>query len=261
MKKGFTICTVLLLMAFCSIAQATTWEAYVIRNATSGGGSPTIEPYSRDSAWMYFGIDEGGQKAGWGTNDMNGLTIGDIEAVSISLYETLTLSGYGPYLNIWVTDGYGNYAVLANEPSHTWEYTANGETTTDMTWDGSLSSATVWVYEVSGSFVLPDGTTISSNLGAGSNSGLTFADFANYIIATPTSNQGGSGAPDDLNATTYTAYGVNWIFGDTQDNYVDGYIVQNPTLVSSSSAVPEPSTIVLFSISLLGFAGISRKNK
>ena len=72
-----------------------------------------------------------GQKAGWGTDYMNGLTIGDIASVSIT--RDASVIGTGPYMNIWIADGNGGYAVLANEPSHPWEYTPG--TAYDTIWD------------------------------------------------------------------------------------------------------------------------------
>jgi hypothetical protein len=220
-------------------ADVAGWEDFVIRNSDAGGIAPTITDitYSGTPAKEFL-ITAGGMKAAWGTNLANGYTIGDIAALSIDRLDDYTRyvntagAYYAPYLNFWITDGNGNYATIANEPS-------NGEWLGTSEWDMTgdiLSSKTVKVYEYTSTSWLPGGTT----------AGLTFADFADYIIGTPTSHQGGTGAADDLNAATYTAYGVNWIFGDTLSNYVGGstgYIVANPTIV-----VPEPATMLLLGI-------------
>ena len=257
MKKITTILGVVLILSSMASADLS-WDTFVIRNANdSPYNSPTItENPTEYPGWTLFGITEGGQKAGWATNYMNGMTIGEIASLSITRHETV--DGYGPYFNIWITDGLGGYAVLANEPSHVAEYTAYGETAYDMTWDGALKNATSWVYEVSGTqgFKLPDDTTTYSSLGAGTLDPFHFEDFAGYTIATPSSHWGGTGAPDDLDAATYTAYGFNWVFGDTQDNYVEGlipggFLVKDPTLV----AVPVPGAILL-GILGLGAVGI-----
>ena len=240
------IMLVALFMTVTGLALAdATWESYIIR----GDAEITENVTAPDSTtgWTLFDVSTGGEKAGWGTNYANGYTIGDIQSLSITRYVPETGdTNYAPYFNIWVVDSAGNYAVLANEPSHTSEYTSNGETAFDMTWDGSLSSATVWVYEVDGSagFILPNGTTTNTNLGAGTANPFTAGDFADYTIMIPTSVWGGSGAPDDLNASTYTTYGFNWIFGDTQSNYVGGHLTQDPTIV----LVPEPATMALVAL-------------
>ncbi|MCK5000285.1 MAG: PEP-CTERM sorting domain-containing protein [Anaerohalosphaera sp.] len=239
MKKLIIICTVIMVTAAITGTATAGWETFVIRNSSTGSIAPTItEGVNGDTVTngTLFQIALGGQKAGWGTNDMNGMTVGDIESLSITRDSTVT--GYGPYFNIWITDGNGNYAVIANEPSNTGEWGSG--TPYDTTWD-ILKDATAKVYETDGQpFVLPAGPT------------YTFADFADYTIVTPTSHWGGTGAPDDLNAASYTAYGFNWVFGDTQSNYLGGHLVANPTLV------PEPATMGLLS---LGALVLRRKRK
>jgi hypothetical protein len=217
-----------MILAMSGATQAT-WETFVIRGANSGGTQPIItENPVGYSGWTAFGVTDtsGGQKAGWGTNSMNGMTVGDIQSLSITRHSTA--SGYAPYFNIWITDGNGEYAVLANEPSNTGEWGSG--TAYDTTWD-ILKDATAKVYETSAA---GDAIFVGSK----------FSDFANYTILAPTSAPSGSGtgAPDDLNASTYTAYGFNWVFGDTQSNYVGGHLAQNPTLV------PEPATMALLAL-------------
>jgi len=259
MKKLVTTCAVatMLLAVGQAGATAAAWESFVIR----GDASVTDNQTAPDSTtgWTVFDVGSSGEKAGWATNSMNGKTIGDIQSLSITRY--VPASGdttYAPYFNIWVTDGLGGYAVLANEPSHTTEYTDFGETAHDMTWDGALKSATTWVYEVDGTqgFKLPDGTTTYSNLGAGTPDPFCFDDFAGYSIATSSTEWGGTGAPDDLDASTYTAYGFNWVFGDTQSNYTGGHLAKNPTLT------PEPGTLTLLGIfGLFGMIGMRRRGR
>jgi hypothetical protein len=168
---------------------------------------------------------------------MNGKTIGDIQSLSIT--RDSSIAGWGPYMNFWVTDGLGGYAVLGNEPSDLGEWSPG--TAYNTTWD-TLKNATAKVYETGSGFVTPAGKTV-----------FTFGDFAGYTIATAPSHWGGPGAPDDLNASTYTAYGVNWVFGDTQSNYIGGYLVSNPTVV------PEPATMSL--LALGGIATLIRRRR
>lgn len=226
------------------------WHAFVSRNATSDGTPPSITDHP--DGGKVFGITKGGQKAAWATSLLDGTRIGDIQTLSIVRDPSVT--GYGPYMNFWVTDGLGGYAVLANEPSHTSEWLPG--TPYNTTWD-ILQNATAWVYEVSGSvgFKLPNGNTTYTNLPAGTPNPFTFGNFANYLISPPTTHWGGSGAPDDLNASTYTAYGFNWVFGDTQSNYIGGYLASEP------SAVPEPGTAVLLLAGAMGFWFYKRRRR
>lgn len=225
MKKMVLVMAVIgLIIVGATNTFAVGWNTFVIRNANTSGNSPSIWS---DGGYTYFGVIEAGQKAGWGTDDINGSTIGDIQ--SISIYRAST-SGWGPYMNFWIMDGNGNFAVLANEPSNTGEW--NPGTAYNTTWD-VLKDATAKLYEYNTAFTKPAGAS------------WTFEDFAGYTIATPKSHQGGNGAPDDLNAGSYTAYGVNWVFGDSQNNYVGTYKVSNPRV-----SVPEPSSIITLIIGL-----------
>jgi hypothetical protein len=220
MKKLIIICAVVLMVSsMVSAADVPGWNAFVIRNSNVGNIAPTI---SDPVGGKLFQIVLAGQKAGWGTNNMNGKTIGDVQLISIIRDPNVT--GWGPYMNFWVTDGSGGYAVIANEPSNTGEWGTG--TAYNTTWD-VLKNATAKVYETGSGFITPPGKTV-----------FTFNDFAGYIIATPTSHWGGTGAPDDLNAGSYTAYGVNRVFGDTQSNYLGGYLVSTPTV--ATSYCPEP---------------------
>jgi len=220
-------------MASSMVSADPSWNTFVIRNANGTGNPPIItENPTGYPGWTLFAINEGGQKAGWATNYMNGQTIGDIQAISITRDESV--DGWGPYMNFWITDGSGEYAVLGNEPSNTGEWGAG--TAYDTTWD-VLKNATAKVYEYNAGFTLPAGPT------------FTFNDFAGYTIATPSTHWGGDGAPDELGASTYTAYGVNWVFGDTQSNYIGGYLVSDPTVV------PVPGAVLL-GILGLGVVGV-----
>jgi len=244
MKKVMSVLVILAVVQCALAAPVVGWDSFVIRNSNVGNVAPVI---SDPAGGKLFAITLSGQKAGWGTNNMNGKTIGDIQSISITRENGTT--GWGPYMNFWVTDGLGGYASISNEPSNTGEWT--GSSAYNTTWD-VLKNATTWVYEVnptsgpSSGFKLPNGTTTFANISAGTvTPHFTFNDFAGYTIATPPSHWGGTGAADVLGASPYTAYGVNWVFGDTQANYLDGYLVSNPTVV------PEPMTLAL-----LGLGGL-----
>lgn len=244
MKKLVTIFMVAALVV-PAIASQTGWESFVIRNSTGGNVAPIITENVNGGSitgGTLFSIVSSGQKAGWGTNNMNGMKVGDIQSLSITRDSTVT--GYNPYINIWVTDGHGGYAVIGNEPSNMGEWGTG--TAYDTTWN-VLQNATAKVYETGSGFIQPAGSTFK------------FADFADYTIATAPAHWGGSGAPDDFNASTYTAYGFNWVFGDTQSNYLGGCLVSNPTL-NSTAVVPVPGAIMLGGIGT-GLVGWMRRRR
>lgn len=239
-----------------AVATATTlngWDAFVIRNSSTAV-APTINsdvaPYSTPN--LEFVIALANQKAGLGTNALNGSTVGSIANLSIDRLDDAGrfTAGSGPavapYMNFWIKDSAGNYAVLANEPSNGEWNTPNDPHNTDW---ATLSTKTAKVYENSG-FILPSGP-------------LTFASFANYVIEAPSAallaagwGGLGSGAPRELG--TNVAYGFNWVFGDTLSNYVsgaEGYVVANP----SAAAVTPTPVAATAGLVLMGLTAMKRR--
>ncbi len=249
-------------LSLSGVAQAG-FDSFVIREG--GGNPPTIQP---NNAYVpgatEFIISVGGMKAALGSNDINGITIADITELSITRHDDTTRFAAGsgpavaPYFNMWVTDGGGNYAVIANEPSNgafqpLFTSNVDGSKTYDLDYN-DLSNKVAKVFET------PGWNTNSSWVHTlfGSDP-LTFADVATLQIAPPPpsyiqngANGVGSGAPDILG--TEVAYGFNWVFGDTQTNYVSG---QEGYVVSNANAVPEPASLALLSMG--GLALIRRR--
>lgn len=224
-KKIITAAATILLTV--SAAHSADWSAFVIRNGSTTGAVPGI--FGTPDGQIEVATVEGGQKVGLGTDLINGAKISQIATLHIGRLDDVASSGslYGPYFNIWVTDGAGHYAVIANEPS-------NAEWA-DSRWDVAnwdfLKTKTCKVYETPG---WNTGTSWLHTL-VGKTSGLTFEDVADLIISPPPvayindpANAVGSGAPDEIG--TSIARGFNWIFGDTAANYIsggDGFIVNN----------------------------------
>lgn len=247
------------------VAEAS-WNSYVIREGTT---APDIQPntdYVPDA--IEFVIAEGGQKAAWGTSELDGSTLGSVSLFQITRHDDTTRfaanSGpaAGPYLNIWVTDGLGNYAVLANEPTNP-SYTPFRTVGIDGGFTYSFSLADigaepVQVYETANGGYGSTTTWVHDLVG---NHALTFNDVASLVIGAPTVTELetgwvglSSGAPRELG--TNLAYGINWVFGDTLTGYVsghDGYIVSDPQVV------PEPASLSL--LALGGLALIRRRRK
>lgn len=240
MKRFYVGLLALTLIAGAALAQAPNpdpgWAAFIIRNGA------TSAPVIRDNDVIVtdaieFAIIESGQKAGLGTDLLNGMKISQINTLHIDRLDNVATSGslYGPYFNIWVTDGLGHYAVLANEPSNP-EWT--GSPFDVPSWD-FLKTKTCKIYETTGLAGTTPGTSWVATA-IGMSGAITFEDAGDLIIAPPpiayilAGNGVGSGAPDELG--TNIARGFNWMFGDTAANYVsggNGFIVDNYTVTAS----------------------------
>lgn len=269
----------LAVVAFAGTASAG-FDTFVIRNGGSGA-APTIQPYVPVApappipGAIEFIIDEGGMKAGWGSDDINGFTIGGIDNLSITRHDDRSrfTAGSGPnvapYFNLWVTDG-TNYAVVANEPSNPafhslFTLNGDGSYTYNLSF-ADLSDKAAKIYETPGT---GDGTSwVHTAVGKVGASSLTFADLASLIIGPPAPTDYpvpgvGAGAPDELG--TNIARGFNWVFGDTLSNYVSGdpgYIVSGASATASVVPVPAAAPLVLLGMSIVGFASRrSRKKK
>lgn len=251
---------------------------YIIRNGSTTSTAPQIlnnDDYVTGA--LEFVINEGGMKAGLGTNDINGSTIGDILSLSITRYDDTGIFAPGsgpavaPYFNIWVTDGLGNYAVIANEPSNPiytdplnplFHPNGDGSRTYDLSYS-TLSAQTLKVYETTGAGVGGAPSWIEVMFGTEL---LTFEDIASLKIEAPDvqyildGNGVGGGAPDELG--TNIAYGFNWVFGDTMANYVsgqsEGYVVSNAS-VSAVVPIPAAAPLGLLGMGLIGLARKLRK--
>ncbi len=263
MFRTITLCTVAL-AAFAGSAHAS-FSSYVIRNGSSG--APGILPNNTYvPGATEFVISQGGMKAGLGSDNLNGLTLGGVAGVGIDRHDDTTrfTAGSGPatapYFNLWVTDG-TNYAVLANEPSNG-SFAAFRTTNVDGSISYSFSFADiaaepVQVYETANGGFNSTNTWVHAAVGQTGNL-LTFGDVLGLTIGAPSaayiagSGSIGSGAPDEIG--TNAAFGFNWIFGDTLSNYVsgaEGYVVSN------AFAVPAPGAVAL--LGLAGFSGLRRR--
>ncbi len=237
-----------------SAPAGAAFQPYVIRNASAPpNNSPIIQPNNSypPAIATEFIISAGGQKAALGSSDVDGSRLGSLASLAIERLDDRTrfTAGTGPYvapyLNFWITDGRGHYAVVANEPSdgNFQPLYNNGY---NLSW-ADLADKVAKVYENSDLSWLP--TTGSSGLPAqaGRQNPLsanmyTFADLAAFVIRAPSVAELtagwpglGTGAPRELG--TNNARGVNWVFGDTLSSYVsgdEGYVVANAEVSTDS---------------------------
>ena len=243
------IVPVLALACVAGTASAA-FNSFQIRNAPAILPNNTYVPGATE-----FVIASGGQKGGMGSNFVNGSTLGSITQMAITRHDDPTRftagqgPAVGPYVNVWITDGMGNYAVIANEPS-------NGSFAAFRT-NNTMNPADGYTYDFSFADIANEPAKVYETTGAGSDSSwvhvatgktsanLKFSDLAGFIVDAPSAayltmggNGVGTGAPREFG--TNIAYGFNWVFGDTLSNYVsgmEGYVVSNPILVPAPGAL------------------------
>ncbi len=254
------------LTAAVSTSASHGFVSFVIRNG-AGNVPPQILP---NNAYVpgatEFVISAGSMKAGWGSSAVDGSTLGSISNLSITRHDNSGrfTAGSGPavapYFNIWITNGV-NYAVVANEPSNG-SFAAfrtpgpNGGFTYSFSMN-DIAAEPCNVFETPNAGTKTDWLHVA--LGKAGQQ-LTFADVLGFTVGAPSpayiagGNGIGGGAPRELG--TNTAYGVNWIFGDTLSNYVsgaEGYVVSNP------GVVPTPGAAALFGLG--GLAAARRRRR
>ena len=240
-------------------AEAATagFTPYVIRQST-GGVAPTI---STSGANTTFGVPSPSQKAGWGSNDLNGITVGQISNIQFTLNSATpvgtTTPVILPYVNIWAQDAVsGNYfAIYFGLDAFV---TNTGGVKSVNVGTSQMASVTFGVSETSAAAggVAVAGSWLATALGVpGAGTSYTMAQVANFQIVAPPSSWVASGnsngvsgaAPRELG--TDTTFGFNWIFGQSSSSN-NGYNGYDYT-VSGASVVPAPGALAL-----LGVAGL-----
>ena len=246
-------------------AEAATagFTPYVIRQS-AGGVNPTI---GTSGANTTFGVTLPSQKAGFGSNDLNGITVGQISNIQFTLNSATpvgtTTPVILPYVNIWAQDAVsGNYfAIYFGLDAFV---TNTGGVKSVNVGTSQMATVTFGVHETSAAFggVANSGSWLATALGApGAGTAYTMAQVANFqIVAPPSSwvasgnfNGVGGAAPRELG--TDTTFGFNWIFGQSSSSN-NGYNGYDYT-VSGASVVPAPGALALLGVA--GFASRRRR--
>jgi hypothetical protein len=249
MTMARIIVPVLAIAALAGTASAS-FNSFQIRNAPAILPNNTYVPGATE-----FVIASGGQKGALGSNFVNGSSLGSITQMAITRHDDPTRftagSGpaVGPYVNVWITDGLGNYAVIANEPSN--------PSFAGFRTNNTANPADGYTYDFSFADIANEPAKVFETPGWNTNTSwvhtmtgqtaatLKFSHLAGLIVDAPSAayiingaNGVGSGAPREFG--TNTAYGFNWVFGDTLSNYVsgmEGYVVSNAVLVPAPGAL------------------------
>jgi hypothetical protein len=242
-------------------ANIIEFETFKIRNSNATG--TTTAPYDADliitenanGDGFYAMTDQPGQKVGYGTNAFDGMQINLFNTVDWNVGAVGT--GNHPYLNMWVTDNAGNYAVIASENAYMgtdfqvrneWKIFEFGPTA-GFDWlfnPGAGTSGRVNQY------LQLNGANVTLDL---------FSDDIELFTGPVGPTTGvGTGAPRG-------GFGFNVIYGDTQANFVDEYAIKNLTVevagvvyeAGNATSVPEPSTVALFALGIIGLCLKRRK--
>lgn len=201
-----------------------------------------------------------GQKVGYGTNAFDGMQLNSFNTVNWD--QVGNPPGAVPYLNFWVTDG-TNYAVIARGGAY--------KGTDFQTLGGWLvyenSVGFDWLLGAGLDEVLTGNPGNLHRLEIDTGTGTidaTLADFADDIVLFQGPGVGalgvGTGAPQG-------GFGFNVIYGDTQANYVGGFDIENLTIraggedFAAGNDIPEPASLALFGLGLIGVGAMRRKKK
>ena len=188
---------------------------FVIFNIRNNAGT-IVAPWDTDvlltenanGDGFLYSTPRAGQKVGYGTDFFDGQKLNSIQSVNWTLLSGN--SGIVPYLNIWVTDGLGNYAVISSENNYVG---TNFSTRTE--WKifeyGTSKTNFDWLFD-SGTGARDGAQYLTLN-----GSRVNLSQLSDRIVIGdpgiyPSTNVG-TGAPR-------AGYGFNLIWGDTQANFV-----------------------------------------
>lgn len=254
----------------CSLlADVINFDTFYIRNQNGSYTGNTwdanlVNTLKENPAGDGFSVTTySGQKVGYGTNAFDQWFVNKLESISFTIDPITT--DKTPYLNLWVTDGLGKYAILAVDPN-----------LNTVNFAGNILQAGLYEYEgktgtadqkkAAASWLFKDGQSPNFTASNGYFSSvfhlsdlkdtIRFDDPYSYSSAYV-----GSGAPRG-------DYGFNLIFGDSAANYVGTVGISNLKVTydgkvySAANSVPDSGSTfmgTLFAVGLLSW--ITRRRK
>lgn len=266
MKKLVMIFAVVtMILAVGGVAKATVidFDAVALRPANDGSGEyGTITEYVNGNGVTVQTL-KAGQKVYYGTEDFDGWAVNRINYIDFT-YEKTGTSGSNPYINMVIHDTSNNYGIISSQGGQVLsEVTAGGTTTKQMRYYFAGNSGNqpygFRFYEPS-----PD----AGSWAHGTN--IAWADISSWsLLDVGVSRPLYSG--EALSPRGPRDHGLSIMWGDSQSNYIGDREIYNVTVnadnnvnyVSSSvpASVPEPSTILLLGMGLLGLVGFARKKR
>ena len=259
MKKLFSF---LLIVAFLllvnGIAQATVVD--FVADGYRGTPLPSITEYASQDGFKTV-TSVAGQKVSYGTDYFNGWKLNQIDSIQFTYKNGVVLS---PYTNLTITDGSGAYGVISSQGGY-WS---------DV--DDNTSGANPY-YQATRTFYFAGKNGNSDNnynfrfyegVNTALSGGVKWTDISNWYllgIGETRPLSAGEIALGSPRATLTT--GLNIIWGDSAANYIGSKDVWNVSVKSidgtiyQAGSVPEPTTIVLFGLGILGFSGVSRRKQ
>lgn len=274
MKKSLVLGLALVVGGSAQAAQIVDFEAFYIRNNNSVPMPDRINSpwdadlYVQENAGgdgFVASTPQGGQKVGYGTSAFDGFQLNDLNTVNWA-----KLSGPAnltAYLNIWVTDNNGNYAVISSENDYRntpfgtreeWKIFEYGGTAfSDVDPNNNFN----WLFDSgTGGRDASQYLTNSGSPGILRVSLSELSDNIEVFAGMPFGSPGvGSGAPQG-------GFGFNIIWGDTAANFTNGnpYEVDNVTVkwnsvdYAAGAVVPIPAAAPLGLLGM-GLIGLVRK--
>lgn len=258
MKKflsSFMVTFLILMFGGLSQASVIDFTANAYRGGNATGTLPTITENSSENGFDVV-TTEAGQKASYGTDYFNGWALSDIDSLQFTFKNT---SSTAPYSNLIITNG-SSYGVISSQGGY--------RTGIDST-NGYQATITYYFAGKNGNadnnynfgFYEPSGSTSWSH-----GAKVTWNDIKDWtLLGIGDIRPFSSGEGSVARAPISTALNIIW--GDSQANYIGEKAVWDVSVTTISGKIyqagpiPEPATMLLFGLGLLGVAGIGRRKK